>query len=207
MDEILYDDLHTMYLGSVCMYKGEPVKVEQVFMRDKPTFTLLYLALGKHVDVKFSLKDFSAPVGRIGFVNHGNMAWYVTRRPSRQWSVGLKSGNVLIKSVNSMYRKVGSERVRQEVGKMGIKAVALALKGDYPKFEEALKLAVEHRGVYAFDKQFAIDADKNIFYKTELVGKLTRGKQLQHVEFLPEREYLELPLMQHYDKTFRTFGL
>jgi hypothetical protein len=208
MNDILYDDLYTLYLGGVCLYRGEPVKVLNIQNRDKPTFTVLNLEHQQRIDVVFNMKDFSAPLGRIGFINHSNDAWYITRKPSRQWAIGIKSSNVAIKRVTSDYTRIGAagERARKEVVGMELKALSLTIKGTYPKFEEALAKAVEHKGVYAFDKQFAIDAAKNIFYKTSLVGKLKRGKNLQHVVFHPGFEYLELPLMQHYEKTFRTFG-
>ena len=205
MDEILYDDMHTLYLGGVCMYKGIPVKVMNITRKEgKPMFELLYLELQKKGTVVFKMDDFGPPIGRIGFVNHGNAAFYVTRRPSRQWAIGLKSSNVRVKCTQSIFLK-GVDQFNREVSKMELKTLAHSMLGKYPKFEEALAQAIETKGVYAFDRQFAIDHEKTIFYKTNPVGKLKRGKKLQYVEFNPGFEYLELPLMQHYEKTFRTF--
>lgn len=206
MDDISIEDIFQLYNGSVCLYKGEPVKVVEILGRNE--IVLRSLEFSKKFSVKFSFDYFSAPIGRIGFVNHGNLAVYVTRRPLRQWAVGLKNSNIkcrlpLIKVDIEHLDKLKAIR---DVGKMELKAMAMSLKNNYPSFADALKLAVNKKGVFAFDKQFAVDYERNIYYKTRHVGRVPRGTNLEKTVFTPGNDYLLLPLIQHYEKTIRVFG-
>ena len=49
------------------------------------------------------------------------------------------------------------------------------LKGIYPSFEAALDQVKTFGGACAFDRQFAIDEERRIFYKRYKVGKAGRG--------------------------------
>lgn len=209
MDDVIsYDDLVQLYSETLCLYKGDPVKI----MSCNKDFTvkLHYLEAGKKAIVKFSMDTFSAPLHRIGFVNHANTVFYVKRNPRRQWAVGLKSNNTAVTFPAFVAHQPGAvatlESLR-EVAKMELKTVGLAVKNIYPSFPEALRMAEEHQGCYAFDRQFAVDCERNIYYKLECIGSIPKNKnKLEAVVFKEGFDYLQIPLLQHYEKTFRTFA-
>jgi hypothetical protein len=207
MDAINYDDLRVLYRGSVCLYKGTPVKVTEIKEEGRNNiFTLYNLELKKSFNVAFKIEDFSPIEGRIGFVNHSNMSFYITRRPSRQWIIGLAPTNIRINVLAKPAHYDCKHKAFAEIQELDTRAVLSAIKGEYPSFEEATHKAITTGGVFAFDRQFAIDCDKSVYFKTTKVGSLKRGENIQSIILDSKYEYLELPLMQHYEKTFRTFN-
>lgn len=205
MDNISYHDLSQLYNGCLCLYKKEPVKVLEIDINHK--MLIRSLEYGKTMTVAFSFENFSPPLGRIGFINHNNLAFYATRRPMRQWALGVKPGNIrLIAPDLAVVVKHPIMSTQKEILKFELKTVSDTLKNNYPSFVEALKSAIANKGVYAFDKQFAVDYERNIYYKSKCVGKLPRGFNLNNVVFTEGNDYLLLPLIQHYEKTVRVFG-
>lgn len=205
MDKISDEDIHMLYCGSVCLYKGIPVKVTDS-MRQK--VVVKYLETGKLEEVKFALKDFSAPIGRIGFVNVMHVALYITRMPLRQYTVGVKAGNIRVSLPEyKCNMDMNVNAIQRHLSNMECPEIAQAMLGRYPGINDAIALALEHKGSYAFDRQFAVDHERKIYYKLKHVGHLPRGAvTLEDTVFRKDCEYLQLPLLQHYEKTLRTFG-
>jgi len=204
MDEISVEDIRTLFVDSLCTYKGDPVKAKEC--NHNKQVTVYYLENAHEVTVPFRLSDFGAPVGRIGYVNHGNHAFYFSRKPLRQYAVGVNRSNTSIKACPCV---VDGDclNFQYQLNKMEHKTIAKAMRNIYPKFEKALEQAIKKRGVYAFDKQFAVDFHNRIWYKNKLVGKIPeKCNTVDAIILYPEYSYLELPLLQSYEKTIKTFS-
>jgi len=204
MDEISVSDIRTLFVNSLCTYKGTPVKVLECTY-DKQV-TLYYLENAHKAVVIFNLDDFGAPVGRIGYVNHGNHAFYFSRKPLRQYAVGVKRDNTDVRACPCLTDNDPMHFLYQ-LNKMEHKAIAKAMRNIYPKFEKALEQAIKKRGVYAFDKQFAVDFHRRVWYKNKPVGNIPEGcTTVDAIILFPEYTYLDLPLTQSYEKTIKTFS-
>lgn len=207
MGDMSFNDLVQLYEGCLCMYKDEVVKITKC----SPEFTvnITYLEHGKKANVKFDMEMFSAPLSRIGFVNHGHMAFYMRRAPRRQWAVGITPNNVLVNWPNLKFAMGDNNpyQLIKEVNKLDLKCISNSIKGVYPSYAEAQKAATEHKGMYAFDRQFAVDGERNIYYKLDHIGVMPKtAKHLEAIKFLDGFDYLQIPLLQHYEKTIRTFA-
>lgn len=206
MDKITPEDIHALYFASLCVYKGNPVKVIDCAGYD---VTVIHLDTGASSVVKFKLEDFTAPIGRIGFVNYQGVALYITRMPHRQYTVGMKPGNTKIQfpEYRSNMEHHSLMRISEKISRMDCPEIARAIRGIYPGINDAIAQAVADKGACAFDRQFAVDYERKIYYKTKWVGSLPRAAvTLNDVKFRENYEYLQLPLLQHYEKTLRTFG-
>lgn len=204
MPNLNHADVHQLYLDTICTYKGAPVRVLEI-NRDL-LVTVMLLRHGKLAQVKFEQELFGPPLGRIGFVNEGVHTFYVTRQPVRRFQVGLNRGNIKVNNLPIVDRKK-AERDYSTALKMNTKAWAKALDNEYPTLAEALRLATEHKGTVAFDKQFAVDSERNIYYKTNRVGSIPpRMSTVKRVVFSQGYEHLDTLLIYSYDKTTRTIA-
>ena len=203
MDEISLVDIESIFRNTLVLHKGVPVLF--ISINADRVATLFILEHGKTVKVKFELADFSAPRGRIGFVNHLNNAFYIKRRPRRQYLVGISGGNSEISPLpygSYDERLTGKDQIR----KLNLRCIHFAMKNEYPVFKEALAKAVASNGAYAFDKQFAVAYDRSIWYKNKMVGEIPKGRtSMKSIVFTKEYEYLQLPLLQNHGKIVRTF--
>lgn len=198
MADISVDDIRNIYVNSLCMYKGTPVFFKDV--TNGRIATLRNVSTKKLVDVPFNLEEFSAPQQRIGYVNHRNNAFYVTRLPVRRFQVGIAKGNVEIR-----FREApGSDgyRGKDELFAFNLPTLAESMLNKYPSFQEAFQKAIASAGIWAFDKQFAIGFDGKLYYKTQHVADIGKGVRTPRTaKFKPEFEYLSILLKdQDYGK-------
>lgn len=204
MPELSEADIGQLFGDSVCLYDGHPVKV----VRAGNNMRILNLEHGKESTVKFDFNKFKALKSRLGFVNVNGVAFYAARTPSRNFSVGITQRNVKINAPNpGLYNRnayhAAYDRVRKMVGKEWFDTI----KGSYPNLATAIKVAVNTKGLCAFDRQFAIDCNRNVYYKLTKVGSLPeRARSTNRVTFYKGCEHLELLLNPDYDKTVRIFG-
>lgn len=202
MAELALNDIIQLYHDSICMYKGHPVRV--VVIDPDANVTLIYLRQDKKAKVKFERELFGPPLGRIGFVNEGIHAFYVTRQPIRRYQIGLNRGNIGIKGIPGRDPRA-YKRDYDVCARMSTKAWGKALDNDYPTLVAALRIATEHQGSVAFDKQFAVDADRCIYYKDKVVGSIPpRMSTVKRIVFNAGYEYLDTLLTRPNDKTTRT---
>lgn len=201
MAEIATGDLEQLYGKSIVLYKGKPVKVLTFNLREA---TVLSLITGRKMHVEFKAEDFKPPVGRIGFINHGGHAFYVMRNPVRRFSIGHTQYNTVVRVLDG--HRDNQYAAYEQVRALNVKGWGAALMNDYPPFKNAIGIAKETEGSCAFDKQFAVDAERNIYYKHRCVGTIPpRTTKLGRIQFQPEFQYLELLVEPHYEKTIRTF--
>ncbi len=202
MAELSIADIDQLYNKSIILYKGRPSKVIGV-SRDG-NLNVLTLANGRKNVVKFVKADFKPITGRIGFINHNGHAFYAYRTPMRRYSIGLTNQNTSIRYLvghqNLAYKAM------DKVVMMDSVAWDSALTNDYPSFKDAIRIAKDLNGSCAFDKQFAIDFQRNIFYKHICVGVLpVRASTIARIEFNPGFDFLQVLLEPNYEKTVRTF--
>ena len=205
MDELSYDDVYQMYSHSVLNYKGKLVYVEDVYRNDDNKTCLkvydLTTRLPKHV--MFDRGEFKTP-GRIGYVNHGKAAWFLSRTPGRMFKVGLTNQNVRIAPTGGFGKYYPSVRITSE----GLQA---AHDNEYPSLYKAwcaVKDEQEKAGaVKAFDHQFAICNSRFIYYKGKRVGSIPKGNvRKSNIVWNPGFEFLENVIEPDYEKTVRTFA-
>lgn len=118
-------------------------------------------------------------------VNLHTHCLYVERLPVRKWRVGLDLTNLGIHTFpecGENYRKS-----KAEFETLTCSAIAKAVFGEYPSYKEVYKAVQRYNGVMAFDKQFAISSDGELFYKQHRVGEATNSGPV----LLKQYKYLE----------------
>lgn len=201
MAELALNDIEQLYVGSICKFRNEIVRVNSVNVDREVSITLL--RYNKKALVKFNQDDFTATRGRIGYINEGGHAFYTTRQPVRRYSIGLTNGNTQISYLPKFRRE--SHRAIEIVSRMASKSWAYALSNEYPTLSQAIQIAKESNGSCAFDKQFAVDKDRIIYFKNDPVGSIPpRTSTIKRIVLAPEYAHLELLLKQNYDETVRT---
>jgi hypothetical protein len=194
MDDLSVEDIRQLYVGSVCMHKGVPIYFYKVSMEHVVTYYVLETQALK--TAKFSLKDFTSPAGRLGFVNVMGGAVYVQRLPVRRFSVGLTKENLLVKTVRGCRYPEGENASIERIKGRNTPELHYTMMGVFPSMEEAYNEAVDVRGCVAFDRQFCINCDTGVYYKTQFVGVYGDKK----INFEPQHKYLELLLGNEYEK-------
>lgn len=183
----LYEDLRTMFLRTLVMYKGSLVFVSEI-CPDRHCL-LFSLKTQKQKTVENPFDDFSTQAMRIGMVNLHTHCVYVERLPVRRWRVGLDLTNLDIHTFpecGENYRKA-----KAEFDTLTCSSIAKAVFGEYPTYQEAYKSVQKYQGIVAFDKQFAVTSLGELFYKTTCVGRATEEgpllkKGFQHLEQIME---------------------
>lgn len=199
MDNISTEDIRQLFQGCACLYKGRPVYVFNV--GGERTVHFYDMVTQKRESVKFSLKDFMSPLGRLGMVNVlGSVVW-TFRIPIRRYSVGLSNENFKIQQLDMPYYPAGSKETVARISQRNCPELAECLRGEYYDILDAYAIAKDYEGAAAFDKQFAVDCDSNIYFKTEKVGYLDNPtKGIEGIEFTKRFEYLETLLGGKYVK-------
>lgn len=204
MAKLALNDAIQLYHDTICMYKGQPVRV--ISIDADFIVTLIYLRQDKRAKVEFEHELFGPPLGRIGFVNEGVHTFYVTRQPIRRYQVGLNRGNIGVRGIPGNNPRA-FQRDYDACVRMVTKAWGKALDNDYPTLAEALRIATEHKGSVAFDKQFAVDHNRTVFYKDKVVGSIPpRMSTVKRIVFNVGFEHLDTLLTRPNDKTTRTIA-
>jgi hypothetical protein len=173
--EIPYKDLVRDFVNCVVMYKNKPVYIQTVTPKGLVLYTdLLTQKTGEAV---FTLKAFSSPLRRLGYVNIGLYCAYLTRNPFRKFFMGLNRGNTTVSLPNIDF-KVDVQALMAGVRALTSPEVGKAILDTYPTFKQACTQVKTFGGICAFDKQFAIHESGAVYYKNVNVGKsrmLVRG--------------------------------
>jgi hypothetical protein len=198
MDDISDQDKIQQFQDTLILYKGKPCKVKQI----GPKIKIFNLVTQRPSFVEFSLKEFAPPSLRLGFVNIDEAAVYVSRKHIKQFQIGLSKSNCSFFVNDNMY--VPDRRgAIHKLASLECPEFSDMLFGHYPKLEDAFAQAKEFKGAVAFDRQFAIDCRKQVFYKRWFVGYYEGGKK---IVFDDKYQYLSLLLNGEYEKAKRTFG-
>lgn len=199
MAELNIDDIQQQYGNTLCFYRGKPCKVKSVGKRIK----LLDLVTQRNLLVDFSLKDFSGPRTRLGFVNVDESVVFVSRNTIRVMQVGINAANCQFTYPEQASFPHGIAYVVAEVQSLDSPEVANMLLGHYPALKNAYSTAVEFEGTVAFDKQFAVDCQRNVFFKTELVGRYSPENNT--IKFNKNKEHLSFLIGERNGQIPRTF--
>lgn len=187
-NDVALGDLITYFKNTVCMINGRPAYVIRI--SDDKEFFYKDLLSNENRVMEFNPKKIKAPDARLGMININGVAYYMQRRPVRRYQMGITKENCVIHGLDGVdYRNAGLNN--EALNRIDSSEVANALMGDYPSFADALERVKTFGGVVAFDRQFAIDENRRIYYKKAVVGKVPRMvTSAEHIQFTEGFEYL-----------------
>lgn len=192
------DDVVQMYLSSVVLYVKELVYVRDVTIEENQIYIHIeHLCSREQSMVLFDMAKFKSP-GRIGYVNYGHSAWFLSRIPARVFKVGLAATNT---------RLVPTAGFGQEMAPL-VHSVGVynAHANNYPSLYKAWCYVKDKIACQAFDHQFAICNRRYIYYKGKRVGNIPKGHvRKSNIIWNNGYEYLSDLVDPDYEKTVRTF--
>lgn len=195
------DDIMQQYLNCIVKYKGRIIFVDSVDEYCKVIFT--YLETMKREIAPFNLTDFKVANNRIGMINHNGFVFYGERVPSRKMFIGLSRNNF---NMVRLLAPTGRDYLNSRDALLSLKDAAIfnSMVNKYPSFTRCLELTENNKNIdaMAWDRQFAIDKQRNIYYRSNAVGKLPLGKDKESdIVFSKGYEYLSIVLEGNYEKT------
>lgn len=171
---ISLEDMHQQYLFNLFLYEGEYVYVAGIVDQNKVLIQVL--ATSKLKYVRFNPDDFKVVKKRLGYVNTGVFAIYLTRKSVRQYGLSLNHRNVTWIMRDEHFSESEHELIRVATQRINNVYMYKCLTESYPTFKEALVMVSQGKARHvAFDKQFAIDNSMVIYYKGCYVGKFKDG--------------------------------
>lgn len=196
MVDLSVNDIIQIYKDTLCLYNGLPVKVKDINPDKK--IRIFNIMTQKYHWVTFEFDKFSAPKCRIGYVNIMGHSLYISRKPVRRYSNGITRGNLRV-SQNEGDDSPGLGYAVDLAGELTHPALIQSVFGIYPTIEEALNECVEGRDhSVAFDRQFAVNEDRAVFYKAKYVGSV--DKKTNKISFDKSFAYLKNLLETHHGK-------
>lgn len=193
------EDMKAMYQHSLLLIKNTPVFVDVIYGTEKVGGLNLNTQRKETFDLA-SHTDMKAPGRSFGFINQGGVVGYVTRMPVRNGgrpSVGMSKNNMTIFYPEGH----ANSRLDDNVYRLTAPELADAVKGRYPNISEAWeRVKNKAERIVAFDRQFAIDYNGNVFFKTTKVGKAKAPKNVYEIEFNEGFKYLITLLDNNHEK-------
>lgn len=190
MADISVRDLVQMYKDSIVLYKGSPVLVLNI--SELRRFTIWDLEKQIIKVVLFKQENFAPPKMRLGYINLGTNCVYVQRKPLRRYKIGLTTETVERINTDHPLNRYEEDEAARAIYHLKAFNLYETLKGIYPPLGVAIGIAIENKGVAAFDRQFAVGHDKCIYYKGKHVGFVDRS---QNITFFEGKEHLEKALL------------
>jgi hypothetical protein len=202
MAEITMEDARTLYQGCVAMFKDMPVKIARI--TDGGVVRFKNLRTLRTYEDEFSLEKFKTPLPRLGFVNCGSSVIFVQRKPVRRYQAGINGNNTHIVNIDRAYYPEGLDGIFHAMAEMCFQEFGEMLDNKYPAFDECLRRVKEFGGACAFDKQFCITENQRIYYRSDYVGDLPRGRtKVEQIVFHPGNECLSNVIGKNYEKVAR----
>jgi len=193
------DDIIQQYMNNVVVYKGKLVKVVDV--KGDKTVKIKDLESQKQAVVGFNLKDFRPPKERLGMVNVADSVIHLSRIPVRKMEIGLNGKNLKMTYLGCPYPQ-GLRETQTMLKGYDLPEVADTYFNRYPVFPKAFKKAIDSQGTCAFDRQFAVDFNGNIYYKQMAVGTVPlKAKNVNDIVFSDKFKYLSILLDGNHEKT------
>lgn len=158
--------------GGICFYKGHPY----ILYAENNINTGVIYRLGEKrallsIDLKSQELDLAAP--KLGYINHGGEAIYITRAPSRRYKQTLELSALTGRVCGE--HGLGAESLSSIVHSRSGEAMFL---NDYPTLKTVMAKLRSKAGVksMAIAKNVALKIDSydiiHVFYKEEEVGKI-----------------------------------
>lgn len=203
--EVPVEDLRRDFVGCVVMFGNKPVHILSVARDGTVSYRDMFSQREAHAP--FTIKDFCKPVPRVGFVNILNSVMYISREPVRKYFMGVNPQNVTCKAILGLDYPSGAQATKARAAALGIPEVADAIMGKYPSLADACKKVKKFGGACAFDKQFCITAESNIFYKGDKVGVCPlNAKGSADIQWNEGKQYLSILLDGKHEQTVRDFS-
>lgn len=170
---------HTRISGTIVMYNGQPVYVDQVLTSEetkKPTAVVRWLSPNQHqASFIVDLSNLEVCTPPLGYANYEGMASYITRKPMRNdWRQGIRHNNLL-----SVYG--------YDIGSLPTEALYPLLINEYPKYKDCLKFLEEDTGnrhSQAWAKDWAINISGELLYRFgNVVGTIKNGEPILEEKF------------------------
>jgi hypothetical protein len=152
-------------IGTIVMYQGEPVHIEDIKEDGTTVFKLL-----KTMDINICFVDDLDLVGqnRLGYVNYEGTSYHVVRKPLRHdWRQGIRAANIVFSGPEGFYELPYAE-------------LRHTILGIYPTFQEAAeRVSGGMARKCAFSRNFALGEGNQLFYKEKWVGSYDKLVMLQ----------------------------
>lgn len=167
--EISVRDAKMMYENSILMLGDDMVYVSNVGEDEVTIFGIQDKA--KKVFPCKGIYPFKPIPFRLGYCQMGKVALYMARCAQRQWKVGLSKHNLVFK-VPLIKTNPYSEEILSSIASTFpfFRGMETFRHGVYPTLEEAKELLCEDYHSVAIDRQFAITANNEVWFKGKRVG-------------------------------------
>ena len=193
LKDILIQDYPTIFQNSVVLLNGEPYYIVGF---DAQWAECLNIKEQEFETLDFTkISDIKIP--NTGYFNYRGVCCYISRFPCRKYKHGLSSENIRVMSedVIDHVALVKMKDCKEQAMWLKTKSLYNMYKKQYPTLSEAVQ-KVKENGVYsvAFDRQFAVHKNRNVTYKTKIVGVCVGGKILldssyKHLRVALPKEY------------------
>lgn len=198
LKDILVQDYPLLFKDTSLLIEGVPYYV--CSFRDNIA-ECLDIGSQDYVNIDFQ-KIVSIKIPHVGYFNHRGCCGFVQRNPVRRFKHGLCRENTSA-DFHNLDNLEGEKRDRyrdtgQLINRFQSKSHYNMLMNIYPSLKDAVELLQDGGDCIAFDRQFAIDVDFNIYYKTNNVGKclikdggykITLQKKYEHLRVALPKEY------------------
>lgn len=171
MLDMTMEDATAKYKGTLMMIDGEVKYIQAI--KSLSEFSVVDIKTEMDEIIRVNEKNLKAP-GRIGFVQVGAAVVYTTRVAARMWKGGITGDNIHTSGVGPRGGQ-SLTTVSTSVRRLLHPGIAAALANEYPNLKKASRMAKQQSGTFAFDKQFAVDCDDVVYYKTHIVGRVIKG--------------------------------
>lgn len=184
-EEASLEDLSTLLMNSVIMYKKLPIMIQGISLNRE--LHASYIGQKGTEEIPLNSPDLDFKPVPLGMCNHSGHAHYLSRKPGRQWSQGLTSKNINISFLNK--EKTGDSWMN--LLNLKNKSIHSCILGEYPSIENCI-VALDKPDMLemAFSREFAINKNLLLYYRSESVGMIDsdNGKIIfeKHKKFLKE---------------------
>lgn len=203
MDKLVsHADLNQYFLGSLILYKEKPSKVMAI--SEAKVFKILDLETQKTSLVENPFGYITPPNRRVGMINIMGSVFYMKRVPMRRYQMGININNTYTSFVRGCLSQ-DYDQAQRKLNDFSCREIADAMFNRYPSLKECLSHNREFGGGMAFDKQFAVGAERDIYYKLQKVGTIPeKFTAVSRIVFNSGWEYLAVLLDGNHEKDLRT---
>lgn len=192
-------DQMQLFQNTLISYKDDVCYVSNI----GPDSVLLErLVDGKEMLVEFDFNLFKTISARIGYMNSGLISLYASRRPLRQFLQGWGPHLFYFHGNNDGSGPKEKNKASHDINSMKSKTWLNAINGIYPTFKEAVAKVKNHHLSVAFDKQFAVGKNGDVFYRSTQVGEFD-GDTVEQIVWNKGKEYLASVLKELTHESLR----
>ena len=169
LTDISIDDLQTLFANSLVRYNKKPVLIKTI-TGARCAFCTYLDDKGKSFEIPISDTSFDFEPVPLGFINHKGEVYWSARLPSRQWSQGLTSKNLVVSPLTGDAKNSDTLLHIKEILTLKTKSLLACIEGSYPSLRNAIRLIDTGANSVAFKRNLAITAEGDVFFKNKQVG-------------------------------------